>query len=329
MKKLLIIFFALLVCFIAVWTYKIGTPLSPSNPFEDGLSEDTPWWETIAAGETPQADDDWKLDPEIPDNYIPVLGEDELYIVINEDGTIQEYRKRIQQEDGSWVWETVNPDIPENYEPVEGLENVYRVTEEDGSVHYYKYHRNSDDTYYFIEVDKNGNEIETNIAPVDDKGIPKNYIRIDGTNIYAVYNEYGVLIGYKERVQLENGTYSWRDCDAPTSSGQNSLDWNSGNISTGTGAILGTTVVGDSGKDGNITIINGDTGEEKGYSETKTTTEIKEEDGYFVVYETTITYEYDLQGSLSKTQKSDSEEINRLPITEENRKILYNAYGLG
>lgn len=321
MKKLLLILGALIAIFIVVWALRMGSPLTPNNPFVGGLSSDAPWWERLPSGETPQPDDSWTLDPEIPGNYIPVLGAEELYMVVNENGAIKEYRHRIKQTDGSWVWETVNPDIPQNYEPVEGLDNVYRVVEADGAVHYYRYHRNSDDTYYFIEVDEQGNEIEKDIAPTNNDGIPANYVRVDGTNVYAIYNEHGVLIGYKERVKTEDGSYGWRDCDAPSAQGGGQgSSWGWGDI--GNGGIPGAVVPGTTGQGGNITIINGETGEKKGYAETRTTTETREENGFTVVYETTVTYEYDLQGSLIKTSKEGPTEINRFPTTAISSDIL-------
>lgn len=74
------------------------------------------------------------LDPEILENYLPVPGEDEVYMVIDEDGNIVQYRHRTQQKDGSWKWEDVTSEIPDNYEPVSGLKDVYKVVNADGNV---------------------------------------------------------------------------------------------------------------------------------------------------------------------------------------------------
>ena len=106
------------------------------------------------------------------------------------------------RDSSSWLWADVNPDIPDNYEAVDGLENVYRVTSEDGTVKYYRYIRNEDDTFAFVEVDENGNDIEISIPKADE--IPENYAHISG-NIYAVCNEHGVIIGYMERISNEDG----------------------------------------------------------------------------------------------------------------------------
>lgn len=305
LKKILIVFLALLIAFICIWTIKMRTPLTPADPYETGLSGETPWWQT-SNGEAPTADADWVLDYEIPDNYVPVLGMDELYMVIDEDGNIVKYRQRIwNEEEGIWEWKDVNPDIPQNYEAVEGLENVYRVTDIDGTVRYYKYTRNSDDTYFFTEVDSEGNPIQ-NYALTDDE-IPANFIRIEGTNVYAVYNEYGVLVGYKERVQNEDGTYSWVDCNAPESST---------GIADGSGAIPGASGGSASGD----IILNGGnvTQTEQGYVETKTQTTTERSNGWIIVYETVVTRTYDTYGELVSTKTEGPTEINRMPESEWN-----------
>ena len=134
---------------MGVWVFKSKTPANRPEDIVDG-NQYMAWWDRNDS--EPAVNTDWVLDPEIPENYIPVPGEDELYMVIDEYGMIIEYRHRTQQEDGTWVWETVNPDIPDNYEAVEGLENVYKVTNQDGTISYYKYIRN-DDTFAFVPVD--------------------------------------------------------------------------------------------------------------------------------------------------------------------------------
>lgn len=308
MKKLLIILFVLVMAFIGIWIMKLKTPLDPN---QNNPSSSLPWWETVAEGTLPTADEDWVLDPEIPENYIPVLNADELYMVIDENGNIEKYRHRTRMEDGTWVWEDVDPNIPENYEAVEGLDNVYRVVGEDGSVRYFKYTRNSDDTYFFTEVDEHGNPLK-NDTPQGSE-IPKNYVRVDG-NIYAVYNEYGVLTGYKERYIDANGNYAWRDCDAPVKQEDNNPI---------AGGIPGYT---GGGTGGDIYIINNGTDTqqtEEGYIETETITDTKRtNDGWTVVYETKVTRVYDRSGNLVSTKKEGPTEVNRFPTTSINEDIL-------
>ena len=308
MKKIIIILSLLVVVFIGVWTAKLKTPMDANDPYANGLSEESPWWEVLPEGTWPTPDDEWVLDPEIPDNYIPVLNGDELYMVVDDDGNIVRYRQRIRQEDGSWLWQDVDPNIPQDFVPVEGLENVYMTTDDDGTVRYYRYTRNADDTFFFTEVDAEGNPLPEEQPAADE--IPPNFIRVSG-NIYAIYNEHGVLIGYKERVLREDGTYAWVECDAPSDTGQNS------------GRIPGVSVEPSGGGTGDIYIVAGDGGEEKtGYQETNTYTETKQEDGWTIVYETIVTRVYDLEGNLISTKKDGPTEINRFPTTAINSEIL-------
>lgn len=215
MKKAVIILMVLVLVFTGTWIFKDKSPKIRVDAA--AVNGETVWW-TTKPNEKPVASDDWTIDPEIPENYVPVPGQDELYMEIGEDGKILHYRHRTKQADGSWIWETVNPDIPEGYEPVEGLENVYKVTDENGNVIYVKYIRNDDDTYTFVQCDSNGNIIDVK-AEDNSKGIPSNYVRVSG-NIYAVYDEHGVLIGYKERVQNSDGSYSWIDAEKPEENNQ-------------------------------------------------------------------------------------------------------------
>ena len=206
MRKLLILFCCLQITFGGLWVVKAKEPENRPNAYAYGVDQkEGAWW--LQTEDMPEVEEDWRLDPEIPQNYIPVLGEEELYMVIGEDGKIEGYRHRTKQEDGIWVWEDVNPDIPESYEAVEGLENIYRVTNEDGTVQYFRYIRNEDDTYCFIEVDEYGNEV-TPDAP-DSMVIPENYHRAKG-NDYDVVNEHGVITGSVERYLEENGDQCWR-----------------------------------------------------------------------------------------------------------------------
>jgi len=206
MKQIVIIFISMLTLFIGAWTVKAQTPAGAIDNMThyasgvwqgyDGKSEVSP---------------EWILDPEIPENYLPVPGRRELYMIIDDNGRITGYRQRTQQADGSWVWADVNPDIPEHYEAVSGLKDVYKVTGADGKVSYFKYIRNEDDTFAFVPVDQYGNPLTDTPKGTD---IPENYRRITG-NIYAVLNEHGVIIGYKERRSNADGTFSWVDCEKP------------------------------------------------------------------------------------------------------------------
>lgn len=314
MKKIALVFLALLVCFCSVWIFKMKTPLN--RPDDSDVSIKTPWWEN---SDLPTADPEWVLDPEIPTNYIPVPGENELYMVIDDDGNVKEYRRRTKQDDGSWLWATVNPDIPQEYIPVEGLENVYMIKHDDGTVEYVKYIRNEDGSFAFIPVDKNGNPIK-NKEEEDTSIIPENYIRITG-NIYGVYNEHGVCIGYKERKYDEaTGKYYWVDAEKPEipsnpDSGNNTQT----NPTTPphptqpnnptTPNVEPTTPQPTVPNPSNPNVETKPT--PSGFVETETIVEKKVAGDWVITYETVITKTYDQNGNLVSTKKEGPTEVSR------------------
>ena len=100
MRKALIVLIALLVIFAGTWVVQAKTPADRPDSFEGGFTE-TAWWDVTLDR---VVDDEWVIDPEIPDNYLPVPGEDELYMVIDDNGHIVKYRQRTQQADSSWLW---------------------------------------------------------------------------------------------------------------------------------------------------------------------------------------------------------------------------------
>lgn len=315
MKKILLLLMALLSVFFITWGVKAKTPINRPSDLEE--EQETPWYENKYTA--PQAGDEWYLDPEIPLNYIPVPGEDELYMVVDDSGNITGYRHRTQQADGSWVWEDVNPDIPDNYEKVDGLDNVYKVTDQDGNTSYYKYVRNDDDTYCFVPVNENG-------TPLDDgtsaETIGDNYVHVSD-NIYAVYNDDNVKMGYRERVKDDSGNYVWKVCDAPAVStsvgnGLGSIAKNSGSSSSSAGSgtsgnssgnavtANNNVLIGNSGN--NSKTDNGD----GTYTVTDKTTSTETKDGYLYTYETTVYSTYDSSGNLLSTRKDGPYEVSKV-----------------
>ena len=206
MKKTVIIFISLFTLFIGIWTVRASNPVGAIDNMTNYASG---VWQGFdgRAGVAPE----WILDPEIPDNYLPVPGRRELFMVIDADGNIISHRQRTKQEDGSWLWADVNPDIPEHFEAVDGLENVFRVADADGSISYLRYVRNEDGTFAFVPVDRNGNLLT---PPPSGNEIPENFRRITG-NIFAVLNEYYVVIGYKERRANADGSFTWVNTERP------------------------------------------------------------------------------------------------------------------
>lgn len=240
MKRLIIIFLVIFTVFAGLWIFKSKTPSNRPDSYAGGFSDGNYWWTSVSADH--ELNSSWLLDPNIPDNYIPVPGKPGLYMVVDEDGFITGYKKGEKQDDGSWHWEDTNPDIPENYEAVPGMDNVYKVTEDDGSVRYFRYIRNQDDTYAFIEVDSKGNMIGETVPQGSE--IPENYERVN-RNQYAIHNDNGVVIGYKERQEdpEKPGEYVWVNINEPdtTSPELPQVGFNLTTDITGSGDVTGGT----------------------------------------------------------------------------------------
>lgn len=306
MKSLFLMFAALCVVFGGTWIAKANTPINrPETLTEDAT---TAWYEsgnrTVAT-----ASDEWYIDPEIPVNYVPVPGEDEVYMVINDSGNITGYRKRVQQSDGSWLWTDVETENNE-YTPVEGVENLYLVTNAEGNESYQLYVRNEDDnTYTFVNADANGTPYYNG---TDASSIADNFERVTG-NIFAVYNENGIKEGYAERVQGSDGNYFWQATQPPTNSSLNGIgslseSQNANNSHTGEETANGNAGTGSVPEQSTTTNPDGT------YTVTMTQTETKTVDGQSVMTETTYYYTYAQDGTLLSTRKGESQEISRTPL---------------
>lgn len=339
LKKLMLMFIILFGAFLSVWGYKISQPISRPNEYADGYDASAgEWWNTGEISE----EEDWTFDYTVPLNYIPVPGEKDLFMEVDNDGNIVAYHKRVQQADGSYDWETVNPDIPENYEPVEGLENVYKVTDEDGNVRYLKYIRNEDDTYAFVEVDENGNMLNHN---TDATVIDGKHVHITG-NTYSLLNDAGIVIGYEKRVQNDDGTFSWVFTDMPSVSdiGQgftlgDDVSLQSPNLDTssldamaqqmaeansaaanGTGDTYNITINNNSGGSANDMIEGAQNNPPQNqviqnadgtHTEIQTIRETKTIDGYTTTYETLVKKTYDSSGNLINSFQEGPYEVSK------------------
>ena len=212
MKKVGLICIILFGTFISVWAFKSKTP--NGRPTTYIQNETNNWFDKE---QDIQVETEWRLDSSIEPNYIPVPGEENLFMVIDLDtGEIKGYRERTLQEDGeTYLWKDVNPDIPENYEPVKNIKNLYKVKQPDGSYKYFKYIRNDDDTFAFEETDKKGNLIILKNNKKTEK-IPDNY-KQEKDNVYSVYNDNNVKIGYVNKTVDKDGFYVWKPTTKPAS----------------------------------------------------------------------------------------------------------------
>lgn len=350
MKKISSVFLALLVIFCLVWVIKPKTIIDNTIPVVD---ESGAWW-LSGNGEKISVNEEWILDPEIPENYVPVPGEKEVYMVIGENGEITQYRKRTQGKDGSWIWDTIK-NIAMDINPTE-IEDIFEI-KTNNTTEYLKYIRNEDNSFAFVESDKDGNIIGFDV-PVSNK-IPENYIKIKG-NIYAVIDENGVIICYKEKIVDENGNITWKNVGRPesapnvqtgsfttkkpetvpsiplttttssqtlpswtlpplTTSNKNETDKPSPNSKPET-SVTTKPFTPPSTSDTNNSSTPNDT-PDGSYTETETTTEFKIVGEYKVKYETKIIKTYNKNGELLSTKKEGPKEVSREKIIfEESEK---------
>ena len=89
MKKLFFTFIALLIVFFSAWGIKLRMPINRPNNVQG--EQQVAWYETRYTA--PTAEEEWTLDPEIPVNYLPVAGEDEVYMLL--DTAIEHSRKTV------------------------------------------------------------------------------------------------------------------------------------------------------------------------------------------------------------------------------------------
>ena len=267
----------LLVGFFGSWTIKVRTTVQRPQDADDGI-EHTVWYENSYSA--PKPDDGWVLDPEIPLNYVPVPGADEVYMVMTQSGEIQKYRQRRQLSDGTWQWSDVDYDS-NGMEAVSGQDGLYTVTGEDGKKKYKKYVRNDDKSYCYVDTDSSGKPLDIGTSA---ETITPNYVHLDG-NTYAKYNDDGVLEGYRERVKDDSGAYVWALGSLPTmSSGGFSIGMPAVNAPSD-GSVMTNGVSVPPIDETPQTIPNGD----GTYTEKETIVNTETVDGQQITYQTVVT----------------------------------------
>lgn len=272
------------------------------------------WW-NADVDITP--DPDFILDLEIPNNYVPVPGKTETYMVIGEDGTVSAYRKRIKNENGEWIWSDIKDEIPNDYEPVIGQTDVYRKKSDNGTYEYYRYIRNSDGSYAFVKCDEKGNDT---VVPSGSE-VPRNYKLVTGDDksaIYAVYDENNVITGYMERYINEDGSYKWRKTtkpevqkptQKPTESPTKTPVQKPTEAPTKAEVQKPTEAPTQKPTEAPTQTQNSNT-----RTETKTTTTSEVKGNYLITYTTTVTYVYDENDVLISTKTEGPVETSRVLV---------------
>lgn len=246
MNKIITLFLILVATFCGVWVFKSKSPINRNLTDVEKVSD---WWDSSQpiAALSNEVSSEWYLDPRIPSNYVPVPGEDNLYMQVNEKGQIIQYFESYE-EAGALFFKPVNPDIPDSYEPVVGLKDIYKITDENNIVRYVKYVRNPDNSYTFVEVDKYGNVIDEYISTCEtvarnSNTVPENYMLMPETEtIYGVKNKDGVIVDYKEKSTAKDGTLEWKSVDP------SSIDFSKIGRGSASGGSTHGVVTNDPGK---------------------------------------------------------------------------------
>lgn len=288
-KWIIIILASLIGVFVLVW--QVGVK-GASAIFGNKHST-----QSIAKQIKTTPDADWILDPEIPSNYVPVPGETNVFMVLDENGNIIEYRQRTQAEDGTWNWSTIDNPTDEKIAKVgdTAYGQLFKFTDKDGDEKYKRFVVDNNRGFAWVDTDKNG--LDLNLPKGAD--IPDNFVPVND-NTYAVYNDNGVLQSYLQRA-LEENDYLWKLVNKPDTVAASNYATNSGYD----GDVINNFVFGDSTYDSESWSPGGDIKT----SVNRYTTQ-QEVDGEIVTLEVTITKTEDKNGQLLSTKK-DTKEIGR------------------
>ena len=326
MNKLFLILSILIVLLGIVIYFKSTIPVNRQDSISYSKGAGV-WWDTTLWSNV-KTDRDWFLDPEIPVNYVPVIGMDETYMVLNEDGTVNRYRRRVKNDDGNWVWsDIIEDDMPVSFRPSVIDDDIYSFIGSSGDEEFYRYVRNGDDSYAFVPVDTDGKDIGYE-KPSGDT-LPDNFVLVND-NTYASLDDHGVIIKLWEKDFNDLGAVYWQEIHRDyQNAGSGITDpYISGNYnnrslempSLTTTAVSQVPVTTDSS-----TLPYGITLEDSQTYSTETFTESKTTGGWNVTYETVYTYIYNADGTLYATHKDGPNEIERIQVFEQHSSLSQDA----
>lgn len=132
-------------------------------------------------------------------------------------------------------------------------------------------------------------------------------------------NEHGVIIGYKERILNNDGSYSWKDTVKPQTSG------NSGNTSYNSNQPQPSQPPASNNNGGvDLDISRNDKNTVQNsdgtYTETETLITTENSGGWIITYQTKVTRVYDSKGKLLSTKKEGPVAINKTQSTGNNEQ---------
>lgn len=305
MKKKWIIILISAFAGIFALIYFVGVKNATKISFYNG--EDT---SSIAKKVKTTPDSDWILDPTIPSNYIPVPGETDIFMVLNEDGSVKEYRKRTPNDEGGWDWTTIENPTGKNIEKVKETPygDVYRLSNDEFE-EFKRFVIDENGGFAWVDTDENG--LDTGLPTTSQ--LPDNYVPVLD-NTYAVYNDNGVLQSFLKRTVDDAGNFQWALTARPEMIAYQSFDREdlsnvdfSQVLQNGTDYQFGEMSYGDE--------VWSPAGDVK--TSTVSYPEQKEVDGYVIVYETVVTTKTDKDGNVLSTKK-ESFEKGRYPKMGDN-----------
>ena len=318
MKKLILIFAMSVVILGTVWYFKSTTPAERNDTVQYNKGAGV-WWDTTMWANV-KTDTDWILDTDIPPNYIPVLGLEETYMVLNEDGTVNRYRRRVKDEAGNWVWsDIIEDDMPVSFRPSTIDDDIYSYIGSNGKEELYRYVRNGDDSYAFVPVDENGTDIGYEMPQGD--SLPDNLVLVNG-NVYASLDDHGVIVKLWERNINELGAIYWQEIHRPyQDNGSGVTDPYSDRDNTHLSPVTTEKTTSEVIETTRSTLPNGVSLKNGQTCSTETFTESKTTGGWKVTYETVYTYIYNADGSLFATYKDGPNEIGRVQVVEQQTNL--------
>jgi len=232
---------------------------------------------------------------------------------ISPSGTVNRYRRRVKDEAGNWVWsDIIEDDMPVSFRPSAVDDDIYSYIGSSGEEELYRYVRNGDDSYAFVPVDGNGEDIGYEVP--QGEYILDNFVLVDG-NIYASLDDHGVIVKLWERNINELGAIYWQEIHRPYQNAGSGItdpftNWDNNHLSPVTAEITiseSTSITPPNG----VCLSEGQTFSTETYTESKTT------GGWEVTYETVYTYIYNADGSLFATYMDGPNEVERVQVVEQ------------
>ena len=128
------VFLCLLAVFFVSWGIKAKALVEKPRELDDNLNV-AKWFESGYT--SPEAEKTFVLDSTIEDNYIPIMGKENYFYVVDDNGKVIKIRKRVKGIDGKWAWEDVDGNT-DGMKCINKEKNIYETTDENNKKKYVK-----------------------------------------------------------------------------------------------------------------------------------------------------------------------------------------------